>query len=223
MLRDCRSCYLQKVRITKVSNLYTWKQQNSSRERFATTFYFLDLTSSFCQSLLGHMFWTKLRYFGGSLKRILKYSWSKHKTQSPWHWSCYVFMQVMFLVIDLEDEEFSKPMLSVYGLDTCKPVVSNFSEFVAPPGIFLNNHGSFNLGFYCSFSYLISLYLLIYTGCWSQQWGWFKVPFGVRSHWWEFEGNGREFRTTHIGLCKLPFFFNRYRLCANESYVKGLC
>jgi len=87
----------------------------------------------------------------------------------------------MFLVVDLEDEGFSKPMLSVYGLDTSKPIVSKSSKFVAPPSPCLNvNHGSREI-LLLSF-FLVSLYLLVYTGCWSQQRGWYKVSFGVRSH-----------------------------------------
>lgn len=44
-----------------------------------------------------------------------------------------VFTQVMFLAIDLKDEEFSKPMLAVYGLDTAKPVVSTASKLLDVP------------------------------------------------------------------------------------------
>lgn len=36
--------------------------------------------------------------------------------------------KVMFLAIDLKDEEFSKPMLAVYGLDTAKPVVAGLDN-----------------------------------------------------------------------------------------------
>lgn len=31
----------------------------------------------------------------------------------------------MFLVLDMEDQDFARPMLAVYGLDTNKPAVSN--------------------------------------------------------------------------------------------------
>ncbi|KAG0575412.1 hypothetical protein KC19_5G002200 [Ceratodon purpureus] len=36
--------------------------------------------------------------------------------------------KVMFLVIDMEDQEFSRPMLAVYGLDTNKPVVAGLNN-----------------------------------------------------------------------------------------------
>lgn len=48
--------------------------------------------------------------------------------------SCYGSVQVMFLVIDLEDEEFSKPMLAAYGFDTGKPAVSSLFKIRSSAG-----------------------------------------------------------------------------------------
>jgi hypothetical protein len=40
-----------------------------------------------------------------------------------------VVVQAIFLVVDLQDEDFAQPMLGVYGLDTKRPSVSDsFSD-----------------------------------------------------------------------------------------------
>lgn len=45
------------------------------------------------------------------------------------HKSLVMVVQAIFLVVDLQDEDFAQPMLGVYGLDTKRPSVSDsFSD-----------------------------------------------------------------------------------------------